>query len=47
MEAMRIAINEVGNLYYQSGDFTQALKSYLRGKDLQKTTDATYELCIA
>ena len=45
-EGMRVAINAVGNLYYKAGDYTQALKSFLRGKDLPTTPDHQFELCM-
>jgi hypothetical protein len=42
MDVMRVAINELGNVYYNAGDHTQALKTFLRGKDLPKNADETF-----
>jgi COP9 signalosome complex subunit 1 len=46
MAAMRVSINALGNCYYECGDHTQALKTFLRGKDLPTSAEESFELCM-
>ena len=46
IESMRVSLNELGEFYFQSGDCQMSLKSYLRGKELPRTTENICELAF-
>ena len=45
-ESIRIAYNDIGDLYYERGNLTEALKSYLRTRDYCSLPKHYSEMCV-